>query len=406
MVAAVLATAGVSAGQSAAPATRDAAPEALPNALPDAPAPVSVEDVSDQLRDLVDGVAYPSMAAVVVRGRDVIARGAVGVRKIGEETPITPFDKFHLGSCTKAMTATLCAMLIEEGKLRWDSTIGELFPELKESMKPGWDGITLEQLLTQTAGACKSLREHGLWGRLWNTDRSPAEARLDMLGTVVGWELDHVPGTKYAYSNTNYIIAGMMAERVTGEDFEELIMRRLFAPLGMTTAGFGAPGIADAVDQPLGTSREGVSIAPARNADNPPMLSPAGRAHMSLDDWAKFVSLHIEGERAPTARLLSAETYKKLHAPALNKYACGWSVPSRAWGGPRRVTLTHGGSNTLWYCVAWLAPDKGMAVLVATNTAREGVTKQCDQAAWRLIKRYIEPAQALTETDAAAPASR
>lgn len=369
--------------------------------------PAGVDDVSAVLREVVDGVNYPCMAAVVVKGRQVIARGVAGVRNIGDPTPATIDDRFHLGSCTKAMTATLCAMLVEEGKLRWDSTIGELFPELGPTMKPGWADVTLHQLLTQVSGIGVDLHRDRLWETMWNHAGLPAEARLDLLTTIVTWDLTNPPGSKYTYSNTNFIIAGMMAERVTGVDYEQLITARIFEPLGMATAMFGPPGSPDVVDQPWGTSRQGVSIPPARTADNPPMLSPAGRAAMSLDDWAKFVSLHIEGERAATARLLRPETYVKLHTPVLNDYACGWGRPSRAWGGDRGYTLTHSGSNTTWFAVAWLAPDKGMAVLIATNTAREGVTKVCDKVAAKLISTYIAPAPTLPRDDqSAVPAGR
>lgn len=368
--------------------------EGTPSVPRDA-AQASVDDISAQLADLVDEKTYPGMAAVVVRGREVIARGAAGVRKVGDPTLVTPFDQFHLGSCTKAMTATLCAMLIEEGKLRWDSTIGEIFPEMIPTMTPGWEGITLRQLVTHTTGIDSDLHRDGLWGQLWNHQGSPREARMDMLSTVVTWDKPTPAGTSYKYSNTNYIIAGMMAERVAGVEYETLMQERLFGPLGMTSAGFGPPGSSDGVDQPWGTRKDGTSMAPSRLADNPPMLSPAGRAAMSLDDWAKFVSLHIEGERAETARLLTPETYKELHRPELNNYAAGWGRPERPWGGPRKYTLSHSGSNTMWYCVAWLAPDKSMAVLVATNSAHEGVTKACDTAAWRIISKYIVPAPAI-----------
>lgn len=369
------------------------APAATVPPQADASTQATVDDVSAVMKDLVDQKDFPGMAAVVVKGGRVIARGAAGVRKLGDPTPLTAFDKFHLGSCTKAMTATLCAMLIEEGKLRWDSTIGEIFSELRPTMQPGWEGITLHQLLTHTSGITADLHRDNLWDHLWNNIGTPAEARMDMLSTIVTWGMQETPGTKYQYANTNFIIAGMMAERVAGIEYEELITKRIFEPLGMKTASFGAPGSADVVDQPWGTQKGAArSIAPSRTADNPPMLSPAGRAAMSLDDWAKFVTLHTEGERAATARLLKPETYVKLHTPVLNNYACGWGSPKRSWGGTRAYTLSHSGSNTMWFAIAWLAPDKDMAVLVACNSAHDGVTKVCDKAAWALISKYVEPA--------------
>ena len=77
---------------------------------------------------------FPALAVVVVKDGKICDRAAVGVRKLGDPTPVTINDQFHIGSCTKSMTATLAAMFIEENKLRWDTTIAEVFPELKGKM--------------------------------------------------------------------------------------------------------------------------------------------------------------------------------------------------------------------------------------------------------------------------------
>ena len=94
----------------------------------------------------------PALAVVVVKDGQICDRAAVGVRKWGDPTPVTTNDVFHIGSCTKSMTATLAAMLIEEGKLRWDTTIAEVFPELKGKMDKQYETVTVEQLLHHRGG--------------------------------------------------------------------------------------------------------------------------------------------------------------------------------------------------------------------------------------------------------------
>src|SRR5205814_9073818 len=94
----------------------------------------------------------PALAAAVVKDGEIIAAGAVGTRKAGAKIPVTLNDRFHLGSNTKAMTALLAGMLVDEGKLRWDSTVADLFPELVEKMDPGLKRVTIEQLLSHTSG--------------------------------------------------------------------------------------------------------------------------------------------------------------------------------------------------------------------------------------------------------------
>ncbi len=167
--------------------------------------------------------------------------------------------------------------------------------------------------------------------------------------------------------------------------------RRLFEPLGMTSAGFGAPGTREKVDAPRGHREDGTPVEPGPGSDNPPAIGPAGTVHASIGDWGKFISLHLRGTRADTP-LLPRDQFQKLHtAPegAEPPYALGWIVTRRQWGGNGDV-LTHAGSNTMWYCVAWLAPARGFAVLVACNQGGENASRACDESASALIARHLE----------------
>jgi CubicO group peptidase (beta-lactamase class C family) len=94
----------------------------------------------------------PAVAAAAVREGQVIASGAVGVRRAGKDTPVAINDAFHIGSDTKAMTSLLAGMMVEEGKLQWSSTIGQSFPEFAATMDAGLRDVTLEQLLSHTSG--------------------------------------------------------------------------------------------------------------------------------------------------------------------------------------------------------------------------------------------------------------
>ena len=116
-------------------------------------------DVSSVLQEVVDKYHVPGMAAAVTTRKDIIGLGCAGVRRLdpdgttGGPAKIAIDDQFHLGSDTKAMTATLCALYVEEGKLKWDTTLGEVFPELVPKMQPGWADVTLLELLTHRSGA-------------------------------------------------------------------------------------------------------------------------------------------------------------------------------------------------------------------------------------------------------------
>ncbi len=355
-------------------------------------------DVSARLESVRAEHRLPCLAAVVIRGDQIVAQGVAGVRKAGDPTPATLNDRFHLGSDTKAMTATLIAGLIEEGKLSWTTTVGEVFGSRIPNMDAAWKPVTLAQLLTHRAGAPANLDAGGLWGRLWQRKGTPTRQRLELVEGVVTHPPAAPPGTTYIYSNAGFAIAGAMAEKVTGRAWEDLIQERLFRPLGITTAGFGAPGTPGRIDQPWGHTAAGKPVEPGPNADNPPAMGPAGSVNMTIGDWAKFVSLHLRADAANPhghVMLLKPATFARLHQPAAGpgmSYACGWIVAQRAWArGPAPaatgLVYSHDGTNTMWYCTTWLAPEKDFALLVTCNQGGDSAAKACDEAVGRLIQQ-------------------
>lgn len=352
-------------------------------------------DVSRQLGLIVAKFDVPGMGVVVVRGDRVVAAGAAGVRRRGDEAAITIEDKFHLGSDTKAMTATLCAMLVEQGVLTWDTTVGQVFADDVPEMDPAWNKVTLRDLLVNRGGAPGDVHPV-LWALLRTRSMSPIEARKMLLKGILKQPPAAGPGEKFIYSNAGFAIAGHMAEQAAGKPWEQLMTQRIFKPLGMDSAGFGAPGTPGMsgdvahLDQPRGHTAGGQPVEPGPKADNPTAIAPAGRVHCTLGDWAKFVAWHLRGERAEApGKLLTAESFKALHEP-VGDYAMGWIVTRRPWAGPGGRTLTHSGSNTVWFSVVWMAPDKGegFAVLVGCNQGGDKVARACDAAAGAMIQKF------------------
>ena len=94
----------------------------------------------------------PALAMVVLKDGQIRDRAATGVRKLGDTTLVTTNDLWHIGSCTKSMTATLAARLVDEEKLTWTTTIAEVFPELKGKMNPQYETVTIEQLVMHRGG--------------------------------------------------------------------------------------------------------------------------------------------------------------------------------------------------------------------------------------------------------------
>ena len=353
-----------------------------------APAIAYTDPASQALEAIRKKHGVPALAVIATKDGKICDRAAAGVRKQGDPTPITTNDVVHIGSCTKSMTATLAAMLIEQGKLRWDTTIAEVFPELNGKMDKQYEAVTIEQLL-HNCGGVPGEPPAAAWKRAWEEIGTPKEQRRDFIEAVLAAPPAATPGTKMIYSNQGYTVVGAMLEKISGQDFESLMKEKLFQPLGMSTAGFGSPGTKDKTDQPWGHTR-GLKPKPVRS-DNPPAISPAGRVHCSLDDLARYAMLHLQRTNA----LLKPETMARLHAVPegvtikshMDNYTCGWVLMKRSWaGGP---VLWHNGSNTMWYMVMWLAPEKNFCVIAVTNIAGDDAEKACDDACAAMIGKWL-----------------
>jgi len=382
------------------------------------------------------------MAAAVLRGERIIAQGVAGVRKRGMAERITFEDRFHLGSCGKAMTATLVAMLVEEGKVNWTTSLGELFADTVKPMHPAWEQVTLRQVLAHRAGLRLDPDDPGwVFNKLFLAPyaslRSGPEAMRTArarLGTVLQQRLEIVrqalsrppsipPDTKYWYSNEGYILAGAVLEHLTSRAWEDLTRERLFQPLGISTGGFGPPGTAGKTDQPWGHSSVlGKPLDPDSAAAQLPLYyGPAGLAHMSMADWAKFIGLHLRGNPAnphcQAALLLTPDTFAELHGVAPTTpysqgwvmrgiawlvtgdagpavmYRTGWFISTSSWARGTRVgdtgrSLWHGGSDGTSHSVVLIAPEIDFAVLVACNRGLDGAIWKTRRAVRALIGAF------------------
>ena len=342
------------------------------------------EDVSAQLEEIRALHDVPALAGAIVDGDAVVALGATGLRKRGAEARVTPQDRWHLGSCTKAMSATVIARLVEGGRLRWDAT-----PEgLSEAMHPDYRKVTLPLLLSHRGGVTGNLGKHAIWGWLWRHVDDPVGGRRKLVRFLLERKPEIPPNTQYLYSNGGYVIAGAIAEQVTGVEWTTLMRGELFEPLGMASADFGVPYGAGPLDQPWGHHADDTPVEPGLTAGNPLAIAPAGTAYATLEDWARFASLHLAAYGGDPA-LLSRDALLRLHTPREGEdYARGWVVTQRDWADG--LALTHSGSNAQWYATIWMAPKRGFAVLSATNQGGDEAGRAADQAAGALIRHHLK----------------
>jgi CubicO group peptidase (beta-lactamase class C family) len=322
--------------------------------------------VTAVLRPIREQHGVPALAAAAVTPQGLRYVGAVGVRKWGTETPVEVGDLWHIGSDTKAMTAALAARLVERGALSWQTTPAQVFPELAAEFQPELGQVTLLHLLSHRAGLQANLD----WGRLAGQG-TVQEQRLEAVREGLSRRPESKPGEAFLYSNLGYVVVGAMIERVAGKPWEDAITAEVFQPLGMRSVGFGGLGTPGQLDQPWGHSRRGHPVdTNGPDVDNPPVLGPAGRVHCTLQDWGRFIADVLRGLRGEQPTLLGPASYRLVLTPAFGgDYSLGWSVTQRSWGGG--TVLNHCGCNTMHYANAWVAPQRGFAILVCTNQGED-----------------------------------
>ena len=320
-------------------------------------------------------IPIPSMIVGYQQHGKPIRIGAAGVRKWDSQETVTPDDLVHIGSCTKAMTATLVGRLVDQKKLSFGTTISQGLPHLADKIHDDYHDVTLHQLLTHRAG----IPRDAFWSG--HVDKPIVERRNLIVADALSKKPKKPIDGNFEYSNLGYCIAGMIAAKSENTSWESLIQREIFDVLEMKSASFGPPGTKDKLDQPWGHLPLGKKLLP-RQGDNPAALGPAGTVHLTMTDWAKFALAHAGCSDPP---IVSDTTLNTLHAIVKqndddkNSYACGWIVAERAWA--RGTALTHSGSNTLWYATVWVAPNNDSVYLAAVNAGlNQGILKSVDDA--------------------------
>ncbi len=310
----------------------------------------------------------PGLAAAVVRGTRGIVTGVTGVRRWGGQSRLHIDDRFHIASCTKSWTATLAAIAVHRGQLRWTTTLAEGLPTLATHMRREYASATLEQLLAHeakipayTQPSAQRVREmQALAG-------TGTGQRLVFLAQVLTENPNDATGDG-AYSNAGYTAVGAMLERATGSPWEDLIRHELARPLGLTTVGFGYPATSAGSDQPRGHALDGGTIVELpldRSRQLAVCLWPAGAVHCSIGDLAKYAADHLSGLRGRSA-LLPPAFYERLHRRrAESVFTLGWGIArDPRWG----VMHFGAGSGGWFFARIVILPEHDAAVVIASNS--------------------------------------
>jgi D-alanyl-D-alanine carboxypeptidase len=391
------------AGAPAMPLVAVAGPAEVVGAVPCRAVPAGVEDLSAILEPLRQKHNLPALGAIVVTPDGTKALGVTGVRRYGDPTPACVDDAFMLASNTKAMSAVVLAKLVEQGRLAWTTTIGEVFADIA-SRNHAYDNVTLEHLLSHRGGFSREPTTVSL-GQLRSLGGSLHEQREQYARIVLGEPPANTPGTAYLYSNTGFTIAGLMGERRTGQSWEDLLNLVVFQPLGMAHAGFGPMATLGRVDGLWAHHMRGspVPIPPDGNSINPLFRTPAGNVHLPLASWGRFISEELRSFEGRGALVANA-TYEHLHtAPFGGKYAFGWQVVQKSWTGG--TAYAHSGTDTRNFSVAWLLPKQRVGIVVATNVGTKAASQGISEVMGALRARIpgisdpADPQEVIEPTD-------
>jgi D-alanyl-D-alanine carboxypeptidase len=348
---------------------------------------VAQAQLSPDLRQKIDKIAtdtlsssgVPSASVAIVTDGRVAYVKAYGDARLEPRVAAAPQMQYSIGSISKQFTAAAVLLLQEQGKLSLDDKVAKFIPDLTRANE-----VTIRELLSHTSG----------YQDYWPQDYVMPNMLHPVTAQKIldGWArkpLDFDPGTKWQYSNTNYVIAGVIVEKVSGMPLLQFLREKVFTPLGMKS-------VADIDEAKVGGSNPTgylrYALGPLRPApkEGKGWLFAAGELAMPAEDLARWDISIIDGSVMKPASYREFETEVLLKNGLGTHYALGLSVGTEA--GHR--ALSHGGEVSGFTAENIVFPDERVAIAVLTNQDAAGAAGD--------IARGIAPLLLVTD-DPAAP---
>jgi len=247
----------------------------------------------------------PGVGLAVVQNGQIAYTKGYGVRDVTTGAPVTSNTQFAIGSVTKSFTALGVMLLVQQGKVKLDDPVTRYIPEFKLSDPAATTKVTVRHLLSHTTGMVRSDA----------ASLDPSLTRDDLLKLAATVPLQSQPGEKFAYSNLNTTIAGVLIERVSGQSWEDYTREHIFTPLGMTTATLDVDAMQQTSDfaQPHQMDvLKGNELAPFHSWRNE---APAAAINASAAELAHYVQFQVGDGTVNGQRLLSPELLAEMHQP-------------------------------------------------------------------------------------------
>ncbi|HXS97574.1 MAG TPA: serine hydrolase domain-containing protein [Candidatus Limnocylindrales bacterium] len=305
--------------------------------------------------------------AVMVRqgGRTIFAHG-YGLRDLRTRTPIDARTNFRLASFTKQFTAMGIMLLARDGKLRYDETLGNVFPDFPAYGR----GITIRQLMNHTGG----LPDYeDLMGDRWTPEHQISDAEAMQLLKAQS-KPKSPAGSKWEYSNSGYVVLGLVIQKRSGETYPAFLQKRIFGPLGMSHTLAYVKGANTVPERAYGHSMEHGKLVETDQSSTSATLGDGG-VYSNLDDLAKW-------DDALQKHTLLSETEMKPALTPVSGYGFGWYLDP--YRGHER--MWHTGETMGFRTAIERFPKDGVSVVVLCNRADLDAASLALRAADQLLK--------------------
>jgi len=338
----------------------------------------------------------PGFSVFVRRGRQTVFARGYGVREFGKNAKIDPQTNFRLASCSKQFTAMAVMLLVHDGKLRYEETLPEIFPDFPEYGK----SVTIRNLLNHTSGLpdYETLmdEQERKTGKHWSDKKQIQDSEVFALLKQAN-TAEFAPGTKWAYSNSGYVLLGLVVAKVSGQSFGDFLEKRIFAPLKMNQTLAFEKGKNQITKRAYGHSSINSEWTETDQSSTSATLGDGG-IYSSVEDLAKWDAaltrhaLLSEAEMQPALTAVNIAGASQIVLPddatdAMKRnstvsYGFGWFLDP--YQGHRR--MWHYGDTVGFHSYVVRFPDDDVTIIVLCNRTDRDPESVAAQVANMLLK--------------------
>ena len=332
----------------------------------------------------------PGMAIAVVKDDEIILTHGFGQMNLETLTPVNSKTLFAIGSTTKAFTATLIGMLVDEGSMQWDDQVSQYLPYYQFTQEQQPVPITLRDMLSHRTGYTRN-------DLLWANGQASRELILKTATQAEPWD-DYKTG--FNYNNVMYLAAGEAAAKQAAMNWDQLLEQRILKPLAMnhTTSIHQVATSQDniAVGYMWDDTTKQFEILPRRNINN---IAPAGGIYSNVEDMAQWLRFHLNQGQVKQQQLITAETLAVTQQPQTNianqiNYGMGWFL--RQWQG--QPVIEHGGSIDGYAAQVALLPESNLGFILLANVSATPLQQSSMNVVWEHLVKPIKTEDTETQT--------